>query len=564
LRYEVGRHSFGFGGQYERDRLDESTETTRGGSFSFSGDTTGNALADFVSGRLRTFSQGNGTIESNRHNFFDLWAQDTFKVNSRLTLNYGVRWEPSIPWHDRYQTGEVFFPNLYVQGVQSQVYVNGPPGELFPGDRGIPQDGRRAQWNDVAPRFGFAYDVFGNGKTSLRGGIGMFYDARVMGWNTNKISQTQPFSLAITLTSPAGPFSNPYLGVTNPFPAPLPNPKTIAFPSPVTVNSLCPCLEAKAPLAYNGNLTIEHQIAPNWLVRGAYVGTHSNYLLVNEQANPSVYIPGSTLSTTARRIYQGYGAITNGGVPGGNAWYNSLQLSLQKRLSHGFTILANYTWSKSLDNMPIAVDASNFTVAGWYVLPITMPNYEVLDRGPSDFNRDHVFTLSYVWQLPALAHTKRIVREVAGSWEMNGIVTAESGGQLTAVAGTDRSSTAVGSDRAQLLSTQNMYMSGPCANVAPCVNYLNASDFVLPAVGTFGNLGKGLLVGPGIFNWDMAAAKHFPIKERLQMQLRGEFFNALNHPNFNSPAANVSGSGFGQISGASSPRIGQLALKVTF
>jgi hypothetical protein len=226
-------------------------------------------------------------------------------VNSRLTLNFGLRWEPSIPWHDKYQTAEVFFPNLYVQGVKSQVYTNALPGELFPGDAGIPQDGRRGQYDDVAPRFGFAYDVFGNGKTSIRGGVGMFYDSRVMGWNTNKISQTQPFSLAITLTSPQGPFSNPYLGVTNPFPAPLPNPKNIAFPTPVTVNSLCPCLEAKAPLVYNGNLTIEHQLKPDWLVRAAYVGTHSNYLILNQQVNPSLYIPNSTLSSNGAQALPG-------------------------------------------------------------------------------------------------------------------------------------------------------------------------------------------------------------------------------------------------------------------
>jgi hypothetical protein len=121
LRWVRGRHTFAFGGSYERARLEELTETTKGATFNFSGDATGVALADFMLGRLRTFTHGNGTIESNRYNLFSIFAQDTFKVSSRLTLSYGVRWEPSYPWHDRYQTGEIFFPDLYYKGVTSKV-----------------------------------------------------------------------------------------------------------------------------------------------------------------------------------------------------------------------------------------------------------------------------------------------------------------------------------------------------------------------------------------------------------------------------------------------------------
>ena len=114
------------------------------------------------------------------------------------------------------------------------------------------------------------------------------------------------------------------------------------------------------------------------------------------------------------------------------------------------------------------------------------------------------------------------------------------------------------------MNPQGVYTSGPCANVAPCVNYLNASDFGLPAFGSFGNVGKEALAGPGIFNWDMALAKTLPITERFEAQLRGEYFNALNHANFNNPTSSVSAAGFGQITGAAPARVGQLALKVTF
>ena len=330
IRWVRGRHAFAFGGSYERARLEELTETTKGATFNFSGDATGVALADFMLGRLRTFTHGNGTIESNRYNLFSIFAQDTFKVSKRLTLSSGVRWEPSLPWHDRYQTGEIFFPDLYTKGVTSKVFPNALPGELFPGDAGIPQDGRRGDWNNIAPRVGFAYDVFGSGRTSIRGGVGASFDARVPGWNTNRMSQGTPFTLAVTLTSPQGPFSNPYLGIANPFPAPLPPPKSITFPKPVQVFSFDPDMQIRTPVVYNGNLTIEHQLAPNWLVRTAYVGARSLHANVNEEANPAVYIPGSALAVDARRPFQGYGSISVGGIPAGNAWYHSLTVEPAK------------------------------------------------------------------------------------------------------------------------------------------------------------------------------------------------------------------------------------------
>ena len=571
LRYQRGRHSFAFGGAFERDRLDEDTEYTMAPSITFSGDSTGSAMADLMIGGMRTFSQGNGTVEHNRRNLFSLYAQDAFKINARLTMNYGLRWEPSLPWHDVYQTAEIFNPALFAQGVKSVVYSNAPPGMLFPGDPGVPSDGRRGQWNVLAPRVGFAYDVSGDGKTSIRAGLGMFYDSRVSGFNTNHMSQSSPFTIAVTLTSPQGPFSNPYLGITNYYPAPLPNPKNVPFPSPVTVSSFDPGLQLKAPVVYNGNLTIEHEIASNWLVRVAYVGSHSTHININAQTNPSVYIPGSTLSTNARRVYQGYGSILTT-YPGGNSHYNSLQLSLQKRLSRGFTILANYTWSKTLDNMPANIDASSLASGTSYVIPTTMTNYESLDHGPSDFNRAHVGVVSYVWQLPGPKKTNPLLNAIAGGWQLNGIFSAQTGLPFTVQAGTDRSLSGVGLDRAVAVDGQATYTSGACANVSPCLNFLNAQAFAVPALGTFGNVGKGALTGPGLFNWDMAVGKRFPIKERATVQFRAECFNSLNHTNpliaaasIQAPATwSLSAAGFGTLRSAADPRIIQMALKVTF
>jgi len=562
LRYSSGRHSISVGGTFERDRLNEYTDTNANGTFSFSGDATGSALPDFMMGRLRTFVQGNGYVQTNRYLLYSVFALDTFKVNSRLSLNYGIRWEPSFPWDDKYHEAMVFFPDRYAAGITSQVYKNAPPGQMFPGDPGVPENGRRKDWYNFSPRFGFAYDAFGNGKTSIRGGVGMFYDARVPGFANNRQAQATPFTLAVTLTSPAGPFSNPYLGITNPFPAPLPPPKDVVFPKPVLVYSWSP-LDRISPIRYTWNLTIEQQLANNLVLRVAYVASRSTHNNVNVNMNPAVYIPGSTLSTDARRIFQGYGAIRLASNSG-NSWYNALQTTVQKRLSHGFSISGNYTWSKALDDVAAAGgDFVTPAVGADYTLPWTYQDYKKFDRGPAGSDYRHVFSSSFVWSLPTLTNAQTFVRGAVGGWQLNGIVSARSGGPLSVRSGLDRSLTGVGQDKAVLLS-DDILRSGPCANVAPCSNWLNAAAFGQPDLGTFGTLGKGIFRGPGRFTMNLTMSKHFRITEQVGLQFRAEFFNALNHTSFNDPGTVLSAAGFGTIRSAAEPRIGQLALKVSF
>ena len=562
VRYVHGRHNLSFGGSFERDRLNEFTATNSSGVFAFSGDTTGSALPDFMLGRMRTFTQGNGYVQANRYSLFSLFAQDTFKVSPRLSLNFGLRWEPSLPWHDKYHEAEAFFPQLYAQGVHSQVYPGLPPGVLVSGDAGMPEDGRRPNWDNISPRVGFAYDLTGNGKTSLRGGVGIFYDSRVPGFANNRQSQATPFSLAVTMTSPVGPFSNPYQGITNPFPAPLPPAHDTVFPQPVLIYSWSPS-DRLSPITYNANVAVEHQLASSWLVRVAYVGARAIHVNVNVQENPAIYIPGSSLSTDARRAFKGFTSMPLASSAG-NSWYNAMQTSLEKRLSRGFTLLVNYTWSKSVDNIPLGEDAVTPGVSTVFTMPPTTPNYQMLDRGPSDFNHASVLSSSYVWHLPDLAHSTLFLRGVAGGWELHGIISAQSGGPLTILAGTDRSLTGIGYDKGNMVAGQAPYLGGPCATVAPCVNYLNLPAFAAPPTGTFGTLAKGTFTGPGAYDWDTAMAKTFTIKERVKVQFRAEFFNVLNHARFSNPSATISAAAFGTIRAAADPRIGQMALKVTF
>ena len=571
VRYQVGRHSFSFGGAIERDRLNELAVTNSNGVFNFAGNITGASITDFMLGRLQTFTQGNGYIEANRYALPSLFIQDLFKVNSRLTLSFGVRWEPALPMHSLYEEAAAFSPARYAAGLPSTVYPNSPEGEVFPGDSGVPSDARARDWLNFGPRVGFAYDVFGDGKTSIRGGAAVFYNARATGFSNAREQQSTPFSLNVILTQPVGSFSNPYVGVANPFPAPLPPPKSIVFPPPTTIYDDNPTQSRLSPIIYNGNLTLERQVATNWLARMAYVFTRSTHLGVNEQFNPYVYVPGSTKDGS--RVYPNGIAAINLASSSANGWYHSLQLTLQKRLSRGFTVTGNYTWSKSLDDVPNNTDVVNPVNGSPYAMPPYIARFQNFDYGPSDFDYEHHFSGSYVWHLPSpRSGSNSFIQAVLGGWETTGIVTLQSGGPITVLAGLDRSLTGIGFDRG-VLTGQQPYSSGPCANTAPCISFLNPQAFALPALGTFGTIGKGSLRGPGIFDWDMEMVKSFPIKERLIVQLRAEYFNIFNHVNFANPAVSVNGAGFGTITGTGSsataastadPRIAQFALKVFF
>jgi hypothetical protein len=562
VRWVKGRHSLAVGGTFERARFNQDNHLFQNGTFSFTGDISGIAIADFLMGKLRTFTQGWGSFQKDRNILFSGFIQDTLKISSRLTLNYGLRFEPSFPWHDLFDQAEAFSPALYLQGVRSQTYTNAYPGEIFTGDAGFPVDGRSNSWNNWAPRFGFAYDPFGDGKTSLRGGAGIFLNSRVPAFSNDAMVQTSPFSPTVSLINPPS-FSNPYQGASNPFPLSFPVPHDFVFPTPVRVYSWdASHYKLQTPTVYNWNLTIERQLKPNWLARIAYVGSRTNHLNENEQLNPAVYIPGSALGSDARRPFQPYTSIVQA-TGSGNSWYNAMQLSLEKRFSNNFTVLANYTWSKSHDNMPYGTDVTSPILNAVIAKSPYTPNFKSLDTGPSDFDYAHVFVVSYVWQLPDFSGASRWLRGVAGNWQLSGIITAQSGSPIPITAGQDRSQTAIGADKGQLMDPV-AYGPGACGNTAPCVNYLIPSAFALPALGTYGNIAKGTFRGPGFLNTDLGISKRFPINERWGLQLRAEFFNGLNRGNLNNPSASVSGAGFGSIRSARDPRIGQVALKVFF
>ncbi len=573
-----GKHNMQFGMTIEKSRFDLVNNNGADGAFSFTADTTNLALASYLLGYLRTFTQQAGQPINIRDTFAGVYAQDSYRASRRLTLTMGLRWEPGNPWNEVKGRFNYFSPANYYAGVKSTIFTNAPVGLLFRGDKGVPPGiGITPDYHDFMPRLGFAYDLFGDGRTSIRGGGGMFYNTRTAGdLAFTQVGNVVPFVPQFSITQPQGPFSNPLLGYANPFPAPGTPPANAAFQSPVVVTTIDTSHRQQiTPVTYNWNISIEHQFGSGWLSRIGYVGTHSSHIRELAQLNPAVYMPGSTLTSDQRRVFPGYGSIvqTTDDV---NSHYSGLQLSLEKRISqtgffHGLTVLANYTWSKAIDDLPVGSGVEGTPVS---TIPFWFLGRHQLDYGVSDFDHTHLMVFSYNWQLPAFSSTPRYTRALLGNWEMSGILTMQSGDPFTVLAGKDQSQTALNEDRAVYLGPAATSGTGACGNTSPCINWLNPASFTLPAIGTFGNVGRNSIRGPGLINWDMALFKNIPIRESVRLQIRGEVFNILNHTNpldpgvapGGTPVASVSvtSAGFGSIRAAADPRIMQLAMKLTF
>lgn len=562
-----GKHSISFGGSAIRAQVLLRNQFRTSGQFTFTPDVTNDALASFMQGYVRTFVQGYGEFKDNLLDMFNLYVQDDFHASRRLTVNFGLRYDPQFPWKETKGRIQQFTPADYYGNVRSSVYTSAPRGLLFPGDTNIPKYGVKGSYNNFAPRLGFAYDLSGDGKTSLRAGAGMFHDAIQPGIFNNRFVDVTPYSPQFSITTPRGTFSNPLLGLTNPFPSPFPPPANTPFPGPVLVISYDPANGYKqlTPVNYNWNVSISRQLAASWLLQAAYVGARATRLSETIELNPAVAT--ATGSTDARRAFQPYGSISQASQDV-NSSYNSAQITLQKRLSQGVSFLTSYTWARSMDSMPASQGISTIAQGGNSPIPWNFSGRHQNDYGPSEFDHTQRLVFSYVWDLPRLLGHNALMRYAIGGWQLSGILTAQSGGPFTVLGGKDQSLTGLGSDRA-VFTGSDPYGGNACGTSAPCVNYLNPSAFTIAPLGGFGNVGKDSLRGPNMITWDTGLFKEFPIAgERARFQFRAEFFNVLNRVNFNNPSNSTtpsySSNGFGQLTSAQDPRIGQLALKFLF
>ncbi len=574
LSWVVGRHNIDIGASYDHSIVNLGDQYLAQGAFSFNATGTNNSIASFMLGYMNNFHQGYGEYKNNRNNFWAFYFNDNFHATRRLTVNYGLRYEPYFPWKEIKGRAEVFSPANFYAGVHSQKFVNAPVGLLFPGDPGVPFDGVRGNFADFAPRAGFAYDLTGNGKTSIRGGGGFFYDSQTAGVINNRFADISPFSPQVNLTPSPGPFSQPLKGYTGyyPFPFTYPPGSNAPFSLPDLVITYDPSTKYLVPLTYQWDLAVERQLGSGSMLQVAYVGSRAIHEKETIQLNPCPVNATKTCSDPLRLFNQAahatlYSQIAMDGQDVSSN-FNALEVTFKRQMARNLTLDVAYTYSKAMDDVPNGGNNNDINSDSPSALPWYSPGRHQFDYGPAGFDHTHRLVVSYVWMLPTFSNFNRFARGVLGRWEWSGIVTAQSGGPFTITAGKDQSGTGLGQDRGVEISGVPAFVSSkfsPCTNRTFCVNYLNPAAFAEPARGTFGTLAKDSFRGPAYFDWDMGLFKNVPITERFSLQFRAEFFNAFNTVSFNNPSAGLNNSSaFGTITGAASPRIGQLAMKLIF
>lgn len=548
LNWIRGRHNFKAGFSVEQPSF-HGRPLFDNGDFTFSGQITGNALADFLIGRPVAFSTSAGREDNNTTYYWGLFAQDDFRVNNRLTLNLGLRYQYFTPMINRRDRTGTIQP-----GVKSQRFPDAPLGLVYPGDNGLPRALYNGDANNFAPRLGIAWDPRGDGKTSVRIGYGVFFQFPLIEIS-NILAVNQPFVINVSLPNPFS-LSDPWRGsfnggVDDPISQFL-NRGRADFFTPVTGSAVDRNFRDSYIQQYS--LSIQRQVTSSTIVEAAYVGNIARKLHINRQINPAVFGPGATVGNTnaRRRLFPGIlGAITYY-EPTGTSSYNSLQLSLNRRFSRGLLVTGAYTWSK-------AIDVNSNVTSGSL---ISHPDNPRFDRGLADFDRTSVAAGSVVWEVPFFRNANKVAQFVFGGWQPAGLFRFTSGGPFNPVTGRDNSLTGINLDRPNVVGEPKLSTSRPRGE--QIARYFDPTAFEPNRLGEFGNTGRNSLRGPGFGTVDLSMIKNFKIKEQHVFQFRAEFFNLLNHANLANPGTTIGTPTFGRILSAADPRLIQLALKYSF
>lgn len=609
INHTRGNHHFKFGGEYRTYYQNQTFDFINSGLYIFDaqfGQILGEdgieglcprpanipfpnpipncALADFARGQVLEFVQnsaGTPRYETSSYNFF---FQDDWKVSPRLTLNLGVRYELDTPLVDSEDRVNTFIP-----GQQSTVFPTAPRGMVFPGDAGITRSTYPTDKNNWGPRVGFAWDVLGNAKLSLRAGYGLYYDTVISETTLQFLTAApfaiQPFSDCTTIDNP---FQNPLC--TTPIPQPFPFTPverggtfdfTTVAPIVMTINDP----DFKTPYSHQYNLNVQWEFMKDYLLEVGYVGTMGINLLTRREINPALLIGAnpSTGNTAPRRLFNQnnpqnaafggavFGNITNQETSA-NSNYNSLQATVSKRFSNGLYFQNAYTWSHCIDNSSGLRSNTRF-------------NDPSADRGNCDQDIRHRNVASYIYELPFFKSQNGFAGKLFGGWQLSGVTVLQTGTPFSITEPTDRSLSGAGSDRPDFVGGTLIFANprntdpafgGPnrsfngtgggtaTAATNPFFRRVGSGTSLAQGAGRFGTLGRNVFHGPGDIIFDVTLMKRVRFGESKVVEFRSEFFNIFNHANFGNPNGNIGNVNFGRITTTRDPRLIQFALKFHF
>jgi hypothetical protein len=571
----VGAHSLKLGTQLTRSRTDENIRFSDEGAVSFATSaraTTQNVIADVLLGNFQQYTESIADADYwGRFNQLDFYFQDSWKISRRLTMEFGVRYNYIPPFYNALDNTSTFLPSRFDPTKVPQISMadgsitpgTGDPyngialyGSGFPSKAtgrvpaasdsslqrlfaGLSRGSYQTNHGDIGPRYGFAWNPFGRGKMSVRGGFGIFYD-RV---STNTLinpSGNPPFNVNATIFD--GNIDNPGGGTARTFPA--------------TLTYLPQHFPTSSVLSYN--FGVQHEVARNVIVDIGYVGNQGRHLARTVDINQLIVgtrlnAPASNINVNALRPYPGYASI-NMVDHGDNSNYNSLQVSASRRMQNGLSLTANYTFSKTLD-----------TTSG---TPLYARN-AAIDYGLSAVHRAHLLNINYIYELPLFRHSRAALRNALGGWELAGVTLFQSGAPNTVTVLSDVARIGASSTRASVIGDPNL--PGDHRTLS---RWFNTSAFLPPNLmvqGQFGNGGRNILIGPGFSQWDLSIFKNFNYRDRARVQFRAESFNLLNHPSFTGidttarfDAAGKPTGTFGAVTAAGPSRVLEFGVKLLF